>query len=685
MSGHAGLEALLAPRSLAVVGASTNPAKWGHRVIEYCHKAGFAGPVYAVNQRTGERQIAGAPVFPSLLDIPERVDCALLAVPAALVETSVKDCASARVGAAVIAASGFAETGGSGYEAQSRIATIAEAAGLRLLGPNCFGLCRSEIGLVLTPHDYFPPGRVALLAQSGNVAIAVSQMAMQAHLGFSLVVGVGNQIDVGFGELLEWCAADATTSAIGLYLEGLPGGGASGFVDGLDRCRERGKAVIVVKGGRSKAGTSVATTHTATLASNDQVWDALLRRHGAVRADSVEVLFDALSCAAMVPRLSGRRIAIVTDGGGDSVMAADAAEAAGLELAELNPATKEALTHLIPPAAPRSPGFNPITIDTPGGMDDDPRLVARCVRALVSDPGVDVAVVGGVFGGYRFRRDAESEAARELAKLAKIAPVVVQSAFADANPPAVDELRRSEVAVFPTATRLMRALAARAPHPSTPSTRQASQETSKLLSSSECAAILAAAGASVPAMSVVTTIDDVEAAAGRMDPPFCLKVADPAIAHKSDVHGVVLDIESPTALLEAAQALWRKFPESPLLVMPFFPPGVELLVGAFTDELFGPTVLVGRGGVWTEIEKDTIVIPDPAATRTIRDSLPELRMWPMLSGERGQRAVDLDAICELAMALARAVSADRRIVVEVNPVIAYSEGYALADIRVVSR
>ena len=206
-----------------------------------------------------------------------------------------------------------------------------------------------------------------------------------------------------------------------------------------------------------------------------------------------------------------------------------------------------------------------------------------------------------------------------------------------------------------------------------------------LLSISDAAAMLAAAGASVPAMSVVNTIDDVEAQAARTAPPFCLKVADPAISHKSDLDGVILDVESSRGLLEAAETLWRKFPDSPLLVMPSFPPGVELLVGAFNDELFGPTALVGRGGVWTEIEQDTVVVPDPTTPTMIGDELPRLRMWPMLNGGRGRPPADLDAVCELAMAFVRVVKEDPRLIVEVNPAIVYSEGYALADIRVARR
>lgn len=683
------LERLLAPRNLAVLGASRDPNKWGHRVIGYCQRAGFSGPIYAVNPRAGVTEIGGVPVVHQVEDIPGAVDCVLVAVPAAAVEDAVQHCAAAGAGAGVIAASGFAEIGHEGQRVQARIAEIAAGASMRLLGPNCFGLYRADAGLVLTPHDYFPPGRIALLTQSGNVAIAVSRMAQRCGLGFSTVVGIGNQIDVGFGELLVWLAQDDQTAAIGLYAEGLNPASGDRFVRGLDRCAAAGKAVVVLKSGRSAAGTQVAATHTAALASDDRIWTSVLAAHGAVRVGSTEALVDALACGVSVPRLRGRRVAVVTDGGGDSTMAADALENAGMELASLGPTTLRTLEGLIPPAAPRPAGLNPMTIDTPGGMDDDPRLVARCVEVLSGDPGVDVTVVGGVFGGYRFRREEENESASRLAELASgPTPLVVQSAFADSDTEAIVRLRQSGIAMFPTITRLVSALATRAPRPEgdaiqdPPATSPTvSGADSKIMLPTEAGGVLADAGLAVPPMRLVRSEADLEAVTDSVPAPFCVKLADPAVSHKSELGAVYLNLPGLEAVRPAARSLWGRFPGSPLLVMPMFRQGVELLVGAFTDQLFGPMVLLGRGGIWAEAERDNLILPAPSSCKDVEPRLRELRMWPMLVGRRGQPAVDVRALCELAIRMGSVAAADPFLTVEVNPVICYSQGYALADIR----
>ncbi len=685
-----GLGRLLAPRSLAIFGASRDPDKWGHRVIGYCRDTGFGGPIYAVNRAADVTEIAGAPVVRRLTEISEQVDCVLIAVPAGAVEDAVGECAAVGAGAAVIAASGFAEIGEEGHQTQTRIAATAAGASLRLLGPNCFGLYRAAAGLVLTPHNYFAPGSVALLTQSGNVAIAVSRMLRRAGLGFSTVVGIGNQIDIGFAELLEWLADDEQTAVIGLYAEGLTPGSGDRFVRALDRCGELGKPIVVLKSGRSSAGTSVAATHTAALASDDRVWTSMLDSHGAVRVDSTEALVDALACGASLPRLKGRRVAVVTDGGGDSTMAADAIEAGGLELAQLGPATLRALDALVPPAAPRAEGLNPITIDTPGGMDDDPRLMARCVEVLSADTAVDAVIVGGVFGGYRFRREEERESAVMMTKLAADqVPLVIQSAFADSDADAITTLRASGLAIYPTFARLVAALATRMPPPPLRGVRgdrpSLVRDPGVLLSPIEAAGILASAGIGLPPMRMASSESQLAGAIATVPPPYCLKLADPAVSHKSDLHAVYLGLEGPSELAEAATALWRRFPGSPLLLMPTLPRGVEVLVSAFHDELFGTTLLLGRGGIWAEIEQDTVVLAAPQSVEEVESRLRNLRMWPMLAGGRGQPSVDVEALCDLALALGRLVNAHPSLTVEVNPVICYHQGCSLADIRMLRK
>jgi acyl-CoA synthetase (NDP forming) len=688
------LRALLEPASLAVIGASRDPSKWGHRAISNTLAAGFAGPVYAVNPNAAGT-LGGAAVIGSLTEAPQPIDCALLAVPAAAVEAAIADCVAAGVGAAVVIAAGLGEASDEGKAVERRLAQLASSRGLRLLGPNCFGLYRSPVGLVLTPHGDMPPGPLAVVAQSGNVTLALADMARRAGTGFSAAVGLGNQLDVGFGELLCYFAEDPATSAVGCYIEGVPPGAGSELISGLEACADANKPVVVIKAGRSQTGASVAATHTAALAADDRLWDRVLEDHHAVRVDSTEALLDTLLAATRVRRTRGR-VAVVTDGGGDSVMAVDALERRGIELAELAPQTLAALGTLAPPAAPRAPGMNPLTIDGPGGMDDDPRLLARCAEVLATDHGVDVVVLGGVFGGYQAHGDEEMEAATQITSLFRQGKsLLMQSAYSAAPDGAIAVLRRAGIPIYPSFQRLADALA-----PLVDKT-DASEETpyggtatgapghttlgETLLTPLDVAELISQVGVQAPALRLVSSPDELTGALAAVGLPACVKVIDPSISHKSEVGGVRAGLAGEPDVAAAAADLWARFPERPLLVMPSFPPGVELLVGAFHDEVFGAVAIVGRGGIWAEVEKDTVLIVEPRSPNDVLAHLPALRMQPILVGARGSLPLDLEALGKLTCALSELVRHDKRLTIEINPVIAYPAGLALADLRATRR
>jgi acyl-CoA synthetase (NDP forming) len=598
---------LFNPRVVAVVGASRDPRKWGQRVIAHTCRAGFAGALYGVNPSAGRQDtLFGSRLVRSLEEIGERIDLAVIALPASGTLAAVRDCADAGARAAVLIASGFSELGGEAADAEEQMRLVAAQAGMRLLGPNGFGLYVGASGINLTPRQDIPRGEVALLTQSGNFAVALFGEAARARLGFSVCAGLGNQADVGFGELLGHLAGDPSSRAAAVYIEGIPPPAGQAFRAGLAACRAAGKPVVVLKAGRSAKGATAAATHTASLAADDRVWQAVLDDGGAIRVSSSEEMADVLA-AALHLRAAGRRVMVVTDGGGDSVMAADALSEAGLSLALPSAATRATLDGLIPPGAPRVPERNPVTLDTPGGLEDDPLLLARCVRVAGADPAADIVLIAGIFGGYRSARDAELACAEELiaARDAGI-PLIVQSAFAASGEAPLERLRDSGIPVYPTVQRLAMALArttvargqvgssspmqpdSHSPAAADAEHVQAGEDgtlatrsgPTQLLPVAETADLVASYGISLPPLIMVRDASDLEAAVARVTYPACVKLAKADVAHKSDIGGVRLGLPDKAAALEAAAALWQRFPGAPLIVMPMLSPGIEMLVGA---------------------------------------------------------------------------------------------------------
>ncbi len=708
--GHAetppmsGLGAFYSPRSVVVLGASRRPGKLGHDVMVECARLGFSGAMYGVNPLADGEPIGGWPVVRSVRDLPEVPDLALVALPASGTLAAVDELARVGVRAAVLAAAGLGELGGEAAAVEQEIARVARSAGMRLLGPNGFGLYAGSAGLNLTGWREVPAGRVALLTQSGNVAIALCRMMARSTVGVSSCTGIGNQLDVDVAELLEHHAGSADSDAIALYVEGLRATSGRRLVQALGACALAGKPVVVLKGGRSDvAGRSVAS-HTGALGGDRRVWDAALREGGARQVADPAALVDALEACTATRGRRVRGVLVLSDGGGDTVLMTDALDDAGIPLASLGPGTQAVLDALTPPAAPRAEGANPVTLDTAGGLEDDPRLIARCAEAGAIDGAVDAVVVSGTFGGYRGRRAEELDAVARLAALARAGtPVLVHSAFAADDEEPVDALRRAGVPVYPTARRLAIALGAArgtagsavsgpgagpsstagdglAATPAGDRVAAPVPEARVSVPTAEALARLAAVGIVVPPVTTVSDGAELADAVARMPFPLCLKIEDPKISHKSDVGGVVLDVARDTAE-DAAQALWRRFPGRKLVVMPMLSSGVELLVGLGRDPTFGAFVIVGRGGVAAEVDPDVAIALAPVSSDAAFALWTSLRAAPLLRGWRAQPGVDLGSLAELVAAMSELAEREPGLEIECNPVLAYEDGYAVADVR----
>lgn len=690
--------ALAAPQTptIAVVGASRDPEKWGQRVIRYTRSAGFAAKIYAINPRASRADIPSATVAADLDDIEDHVDIAFIALPREQAAAAVSHCASRGIETIVVAASGFGEQSDAGAAAEADMLESARDSGSRIIGPNCFGLYVGRHGVNLTPFGYLQAGDIALASQSGNIAGEIALEMNQYGLGFSYCVGVGNQLDVGFPDLARLFASDEGTRAVAFYVEGLQQAAGADFASGIRECRAAGKPVVVIKGGASALGAAAAATHTRSLASNDRVWAAVLADAGALRVGTVPELVDVLRCArARLPR--GRRVGIVTDGGGDTALALDELARSSLRLARYSSSTVDTLERIMPPLAPRSPGANPATLDTAGGVEDDPLILSRVCDAIAADPGVDAIALSGLFGSYIASREKENEAAHELVRIAETSrrTVVAHGPLPVSQSEPLAILERGGIPVFDSMGRALHAvdLLSRLVGPTA---GDADQTVGEATSNGEAtlrnatqwpldraAEWLRNRDVAVPTCAVVNDRGQLGALEPTLKFPVCVKVADPGIVHKSDAGGVLLGLTTFAMVCDAAERLWSRHQQSSLLVMPQFDAGFELLLGGYSDPIFGPVVIVGKGGVTAEVEKDTVLVSGEVTSERVLAALCGLRCYPSLAGYRGSRRLATDRVAKLAAAIGSALRVAPALSIDLNPVIVSETACSIADWRIV--
>lgn len=708
------LQRVLRPRSVAVVGASRDPTKRGHQVVRALLERGFAGRVHPVNPRGGE--LLGLPVATSVEEVDGVPDLAVVCTPAPTTPDVVEACARRGIAGAVVLAVGFRELGEEGARLETRLKETAAAAGIRLVGPNTSGLLNLSIGLDLVGVPDVPRGRLALLAQSGNVALGLlREAATRGGEGFSLCVGVGNEADIAFHEYLGFLRTDPATRAILLYAEGFGSGRAF-----LDTARQvvRYKPIVLLKGGRSRAGGKAARSHTGAVATGHQTVRAALRQAGVLevrRSDELLAVGDTL--VRQPPARRGQGLAILSDGGGQGTLAADALSELEVPLANLSTDTRDALQKLLGPEAAVG---NPV--DVAGAADREPALFPRALELLLADGEVAGVLMVGLFGGYHIRFaaelvQAETKAARELAALAREArkPLVVHSMYADAESAALQALREQDVPVIPSLETACRASAATAQRarllrgirmegessppvlllrPGFRAIREARRAGRSLLLESELRELLQGYGVAVVEGAVARSRQEAADATRRIRAPVVLKVISGTVTHKTEAGGVVLSVKTPDDAARAydrvVRAVTRWADHSGVdadihgvLVARMSPtPIAELLVGVRRDPSFGPVLTVGAGGTRVELLADTAVRVLPVSPREIRTMLGELRMAPVLRGYRGRPPVHRRALVDLILGLSRfAIDHPEISELELNPVFAYRDRVVAVDAR----
>lgn len=677
------LSALFDPASIAVIGASADPAKWGNAVALQALRGADRHRVQLVNRRGGT--VLDQPCVTSVEELDGPVDLAVVAVPEAGFEEAVDGALAKGARAIVAITAGLGEASEDGRARERALIARVREAGAVLVGPNCLGLVDNTTATYLSSNA-FAPGDVALLSQSGNLAIEFDRLLTARGMGISRFVSLGNQADLTLVELVTACAADPATSAIAVYVEDFLDG--RGFVSAVAAAVDAGTPVVVLAAGASQAAARGAQSHTGSLTSDAAVISAACSVAGAIQVQTPRELADVLLALRQhaVPR--GPRVAVLTDGGGHGVIACDVAEAAGLDVPALGEATQRALAAAL---WSQSSVGNPVDLAGAGEMDPD--SYARAFAVLQAADDVDAILMTGYFGGYSSGEDgltglgpAECAAAKQISTdAAGRKPVAVQAIFPDA--PATRILRDGGVPVFAAIEDAATALAAVAVPARSASVEPLPSAAGPVVATDYTAARAEFAAAGVPFVPAreVRSIDELKAAAGELRAPYVLKAL--GLLHKSDAGGVAVGLASVRELVSAhADMVARLDPPSfSVEEMADLRGGVELIVGARWDPRFGPTVLVGMGGTATEVLRDVEVALAPVDEAEAARMLRRLRTAALLDEHRGRPAVDVAAAARVVAQLSRFAAAHLDIAeLEINPLLVTPSGATALDARIVT-
>ena len=700
------LDLLFNPSSVAVIGASTVLHKTGGRRWRSLVESGFDGPLYPIHPTASE--ILGRKAYPSLRDVPGPVEMAVILVRPDLVPGAVQDCAAAGVRGIVVITAGFGETGATGKRVEAELVAVARAHGARLVGPNCAGLF-SGSGRVNAMGWSVPPGPIALVSQSGNMALTFGQLARGKGLGFSKLVTIGNAADVRIPEYLDYLFADPDTRVIVAYLEGF------GPLEGrelweLMRRHPSPKPVIVLKPGDTESGRRAALSHTGALAGEQRIADAAFRQCGIFRAAESEEAWDAAIALALLPPLRRGTVAVISDGGGHATIVCDTADRCGLAVAPLAEPTQRRLRDILPA---RSGVANPI--DFAGQAEEEPEVVPRVADVCLGDPEIGGVIFAGHFGGYVKIATPElglreQTAASELVDVVRRhgKPFILHSIYAGERLPALEILGAAGVPTYRSLEASAKAMAAcwRAaarPGPLAAARRsspdrvridailaRATATTPRLLLEPEARELLAAYGVAVPAFRVAATAEAAADAARELGDRLAIKLVAPELLHKSEAGGVLLDVlpehaaDAYRRLAERAAGLG--LPSARVLVTPMIGAGLETVVGAFRDPQFGAVVMFGLGGTDVEALADVTFRLAPVDPSEARAMLGEIRAHRLFAAHRGRPSRDTDAAVDLIVRVAE-LMADLESVAELdlNPVVLLERGAVVADARAVLR
>lgn len=681
------LDPFFNPRGVAIIGASNNPHKLGHGIVRNLIDYRYGGPIYPVNPKASE--VLGHTCWPSVKEVPDPVDLAVVIVPAPAVLEVIEQCGQRGIQQVIVISGGFGETGPDGKAREKSLLEMAAQYGMRLIGPNCIGTIDTHTPINTTFVVGMPQiGDIGFVSQSGAMCAVVIDWARGAGVGFSRIVSLGNQIDVNEAEMLSSLAADPQTQVITAYLEGVADGRA--FMAAAEAAARR-KPVVVLKGGHGESGAKAVASHTGALAGSREAYDAAFRYSGVLRADTMEELFDWARALAWQPLPTGNRVAVLTNAGGPAILAIDALEAAGLQLAPLTEETCSYLKARLPKVASVN---NPVDVLAGSG----PGLYAVSLDALLSDPTVDAALVIQAPQDW-FLPASLAEVVAEVAAVHQ-KPVLASIMGLASVDQALAILHRRRIPNFAFPERAASSLSAMlgrqkwlaAPVETPANLGDIDQlAAEKALAKEDFAGALAAYDISLPPTQLAKTSDEAADMAINIGFPVALKLVSDDFSHKSDIGGVILDLPDVTsvrlAFKQIMEVIQKAAPQAVvkgILVQKMLSGGLEFIVGVRRDPQFGPLVLVGSGGIEVELRRDVATGIAPLSESQAIELINSTDAGIRLGGWRGRPPADRPAVVQAMLRLGQLANDFPEVnELEINPLYTLAEGsgaYAV-DIR----
>lgn len=687
---------LFEPRSTAVIGASTNTKKIGYKVLENIVKGGFQGKIYPVNPAGGE--ILGLTIYKTLEEIEEDIDLVSITVPVSLVFDAVKSCANKNVKFISIITSGFAEIGNN--ELENEIVCFANTHGMRILGPNVFGLFVAKTSLIASfaPRDILQGG-VALISQSGALGTAIIGESKVENIGLSAMISIGNKSDIDESDLIEYLVTDSQTKVIFIYTEGIKRG--QRLIQVL-KMATKIKPIIIIKSGRSKRGAQAAASHTGSLAGADEVFDDIVKECGVHRAESIPEAMDWCKFLSSSPTPQGENTVIITNGGGAGVLATDACEKFGIKLYENENILKQIFEKLVPNFGSTK---NPIDITGQVGIEG----YEKCIEQAMEHPEIHSIICIGCEHALFNEKSMKETIARIHDKYGKMKPINYTFYGGQGTKNAITHLKAQGVPVFQDVYQAISAMGelykdfrrqyqrrTDLPHIQLDLKKiqsiidEAKAQNRNFLLAHECQALMQIIGVPVPQTGVAHNENEAIEKAKLIGFPIVMKVISKDILHKSDAGGVILNIknveEVKTSYSEILKNCQRYNPDAIIQgveIAEMLPQGLEVIIGAKKDPSFGPIVMFGQGGIYVEILKDVNFHSFPISQEEIKDMIENLRISPLLNGVRGQKAKDKKNILTTIAKIGYLIQHCPQITdVELNPVFVYNDKIRAVDSRV---
>ncbi|MEM2610573.1 MAG: acetate--CoA ligase [Candidatus Bathyarchaeia archaeon] len=696
------LEAFFNPKSIAVIGASREPLKVGHRIFRNLVESGFGGRLYPINPNADE--ILGFKCYGSVRDVPDEIDLAVIVVPARVVPLVVEDCGLKGVKGIIVISAGFGETGKEGAHLEREVVSICRKYGMRMQGPNCLGIINVQNRVNASFAPSMPlPGNIAFVSQSGAIGSAILNWAIRNEIGFTKFISLGNEADLNAADFLEALGEDEETRVIGLYIEGVKDG--ERFIEVAGKVTRR-KPIVAIKAGTTDAGIRAVSSHTGSLAGSDAAFSAAFKKAGIIRVNTLEDLFNLVLAFGSQPIPKGRRVLIVTNGGGPGILAADACEKMGLEIASLEYEIREELRRLMPPHSSLS---NPIDVL---GDADEGRYRAALEAGLKSSnvDGIIVILTPQAVTPY----DRIAEAVSEIGRLSD-KPIIASFMGLEDNSAAIKTLKKGRIPNYPFPESAVYALKSmyeyslilsspieeRIPHVEVDVERIRSiinnvrLEGRLNLTINEAMEVAKAAGIPMPDAAIVRSKEEAGIIADRIGYPVAMKIVSPDILHKTDIGGVILNVRSRSEAEENYDALIRRarlaMPGSRItgvLVQKMVPVGREVIVGAVRDPQFGPLMMFGLGGIYVDFLRDVSYRLCPLTRAEAAGMIEETRAYILLRGVRGEPPSDIDSVIDVMLRVSQVMMQFRDIYeMEINPLFVYEsgEGCIGVDIRITIR